>query len=270
MKNTLHLAIFFLFSMGMTYMSREHFFPNDIHISKDYLGLFYSVFGIMFAIIAGFVLVEVLRKFAALTELIQDELNSIQDIRDLIIYFDNISLDDQIKLKKSLCSYVKSLSDYEWVKMTKGEDFSSDTSKELYGIMRCLDNIEITKATDSVALTEVISEISKVTTFRTKRISLSKEKLPKSLIILLAFMSSVIILGFVFLSVENSFTHYFIVSTTSVSILSLFYIIYDLDKPFSGMWNLTPCEIVKLKDNLEHSIKIDVDKNRSISKTLAP
>jgi hypothetical protein len=214
----------------------------------------------MFAIIAGFVMIEVLRKFSVLNELIQDELNSIQDIRDFLIYFDNMSIEYQIKLKKSLLLYVNSLNDYEWVKMTKGEEFPSDTSKELYGIMKCLDEIEITKPTDSVALTELITEISKVTTFRTKRISLSKEKIPNSLIMLLIFMSFVIILGFVLLDVKNSFSHYFIVCTTSISILSLFNIITDLDKPFNGIWCLKPCEIIKLKENLEHSIKIDKHK----------
>jgi len=256
--------LLFFFSIGMTYMSREHLFPNSIHISKENLGLFYSVFGVMFAIIGGFVLVEVLRKFSNLNDLIQNELNSIQDIRDFIIYFDNISIDLKIRLKESLLIYIESFINYEWLKMEKGEHISTDTSKELYGIMRCLDEIEIIKATDSVALTEVITEISKVTTYRTKRISLSKEKIPDNLIMLLGFMSSVIILGFILLNIQNAFSHYFIVCTTSISILSLFNIINDLDKPFSGVWSLSKSDIENLKVNLDKTIKCEkneVDQN---------
>ena len=49
---------------------------------------FYSVFGMIYAIVSGFLLVEVLNRFNKLSEVVEAELNAISDVRDFLIYVD--------------------------------------------------------------------------------------------------------------------------------------------------------------------------------------
>ena len=49
---------------------------------------FYSVFGMIYAIVSGFLLVEVLNRFNKLSEVVEAELNAISDVRDFLLYVD--------------------------------------------------------------------------------------------------------------------------------------------------------------------------------------
>jgi uncharacterized membrane protein len=47
---------------------------------------FFNVFGVIFAIIAGFLLVTVLSRYSNLNQTIEDELNAVESVRDFLVY----------------------------------------------------------------------------------------------------------------------------------------------------------------------------------------
>lgn len=51
------------------------------------MGEFFTVFGVIYAIVAGFLLVTVLNRYSSLSQTIEDELNAIESIRDFLVYF---------------------------------------------------------------------------------------------------------------------------------------------------------------------------------------
>jgi len=92
MKNSLNktrvivnISITFITLISVLIVSK---YFNYSHIFDDVSawGTFYTVFGVLYAIIAGFLIIEALGKYNKLHEIIDEEINNLQDIRDLAIY----------------------------------------------------------------------------------------------------------------------------------------------------------------------------------------
>ena len=200
---------------------------------------FFSVFGIVYAIVAGFLLVTVLTKYSDLSQAIENELNAIETVRDFLIYLNDTNKEVKSNIKNALSNYTFSLLNKEWSEMSDPhEPMDSDTSDELYEIMRKSKEIKVNRDSDEVVFTAIIENISDITKLRTRRIALANEKLPPRLKILMVFMSIVLVAAFMLLGVQNIYTHVAIVVSLSVAIHLLYMIIEDLDHPFYGIWNI--------------------------------
>lgn len=208
---------------------------------------FFSVFGIVYAIVAGFLLVTVLTKYSDLNQVIENELNAIETVRDFLTYLNDENIEVKTSIKSALSHYTSSLLKKEWLEMSDPiEPMDSDTSEELYEIMRKSKKISVDTESDGVVFTAIIENISDVTKLRTRRIALANERLPPRLKILMIFMSIVLITAFVLLGVQNIYTHITILVSLSVSIHLLYMIIEDLDHPFYGVWNINRMPLEEL------------------------
>lgn len=208
---------------------------------------FFSVFGIVYAIVAGFLLITVLTKYSDLSLAIENELNAIETVRDFLIYLSDKNSEAAINIKGALSHYSSSLLDKEWPEMSDPHTpMDSDTSEELYEIMRKSKEISVGTESDAAALTAIIENISDITKLRTRRIALANEKLPPRLKILMIFMSLVLIAAFMLLGVKNIYTHVTILVSLSTAIHLLYMVIEDLDHPFYGIWNISRLPLEEL------------------------
>lgn len=202
-------------------------------------GSYFNVFGVIYAIVAGFLLITVLNRYSALNQAIEDELNAVESIRDFLVYFDEEQLDAINAVKQGLMNYTKSLCAEEWNEMSDpSTPMNSDTSEELYEVMRMGKSLKVKKESDSIVLSELIENISEIAKMRTRRIALANERLPPRLRILMLFMSVALVGGFVFLGVRGVYAHVYMTVSLSISIHLLYMIINDLDHPFYGVWNI--------------------------------
>jgi hypothetical protein len=202
--------------------------------------IFYSVFGVLYAIIIGFLMLEALSKYNKLSELIAEEINNLQDIRDFTLF---LNCDTKVidKISVELSEYAKSVIDKEWQKMESGSKTEDcDTTKELYEVLHAINNVDVSSKTDELALKIIMSKMAEVTTMRTKRLSVAQQKLPIQLKGLLYLMSTISVTGLIFLHVDSLFIHMFMVMSLLISVHLLHMIISDLDNPFKGSWSLTP------------------------------
>lgn len=200
---------------------------------------FFSVFGIVYAIVAGFLLVTVITKYSDLSQVIENELNAIETVRDFLIYLNDTNKEVKNNIKNTLSHYTFSILNKEWSEMSDPHvPMDSDTSNELYEIMLKSKEITVDTESDGVVFTAIIENISDITKLRTRRIALANERLPPRLKILMIFMSIVLIAAFMLLGVQNIYTHVAIVVSLSIAIHLLYMIIEDLDHPFYGIWNI--------------------------------
>ncbi|MEJ2181854.1 MAG: DUF4239 domain-containing protein [Gammaproteobacteria bacterium] len=187
---------------------------------------FFSVFGIVYAIVAGFLLVTVLSKYSDLSQVIENELNAIETVRDFLTYLGDEQEKVKTSIKSALSHYTSSLLDTEWPEMSDPrEPMDSDTSEELYEVMRKSKNIAVETESEAIVYTAIIDSISDITKLRTRRIALANERLPPRLKVLLMFMSIVIIVAFILLGVQNIFTHLTILVSICISIHLLYMIL---------------------------------------------
>ena len=207
---------------------------------------FYSVFGMIYAIVSGFLLVEVLNRFNKLSEVVEAELNAISDVRDFLLYVDGQE-DIKQSVKKELQEYVHSVATVEW--STMNDDYAvlnSDTSKELYDVMHAVNKVEVNNESDREALHFLMSEMSSITSLRTERISIANQQLPPRLKHLLVYMSVVLVAAFVINAGMEPWIHCFMVGSITACVHLLYIVIADLNTPFTGLWTISVSPLIEL------------------------
>jgi Protein of unknown function (DUF4239) len=203
-------------------------------------GAFFTVFGVIYAIVAGFLLVTVLSRYSALSQTVEDELNAVESIRDFLVYFGSDQQPSAQRIRNSLAEYTNAIATIEWKEMSDpATPTNSDTSQELYEIMRRTAEMPLTGERDNSVMSAVIANIADLAKMRTRRIALANDRLPPRLRLLLLLMSVALAVGYYGVGVQSLVAHIFMVSALSVSVYLLFWIIEDLDHPFYGIWTLT-------------------------------
>ena len=250
------LAISALLIAFVGLMLRSHLRYEGIETDLSSWGSFFNVFGVIFAIVAGFLLVTVLNRYSNLNQTIEDELNAVESVRDFLVYLDDCQQKSEIdKIKRALEIYVKSVANTEWAEMSAPAiPMNSDTSEELYEVMRSGKRIKVIEERDNIVLSALIETISEITKLRTRRIALANERLPPRLRALMLFMSTTLVGAFVFLGVQGIFEHIYMLVTLTVSIHLLYMVIEDLDHPFYGIWNIRRGPLDELVKRFEQDV----------------
>ena len=237
----------------ITLTIRHYLFYQNIDIDLGSWSVFYTTYGILYAIIIGFILVGALGRYEQLKLAVDSEINVIQNIRDFLIYFsDSTSMQraeakdsrsEQINvllnIRQALYTYVKSVYEKEWLEMSdKTETTDPDSTQELKDIIVSVSKLESQDENDSIALTAIINSLSDLTNHRTKRIYLSNEEIPPPIMKLLIFMSIFLVAGFFILGVQNMWVHLIMIISFSATIQLIINLLTDLNTPFSGIWNI--------------------------------
>ena len=84
----------------------------------------------------------------------------------------------------------------------------------------------------------IIDKSCTLTTWRADRLELAENGLKGYLKSFIIFMSVVIVVGTLFLSQAELWLHLFIVCATVAGLVGLYMILIDVDRPFSGPWNI--------------------------------
>ena len=250
----------------ITLATRHYMFYQNIDIDLASWGVFYATYGILYAIIIGFILVGALGRYEQLKLAVDSEINVIQNIRDFLIYFsDSTSMQraevkdsrsEQINvllnIRQALYTYVKSVYEKEWLEMSdKTEMTDPDSTQELKAIIVSVSKLESQDENDSIALTAIINSLSDLTNHRTKRIYLSNEEIPPPIMKLLIFMSIFLVAGFFILGVQNMWVHLIMIISFSTTIQLIINLLTDLNNPFSGIWNIDNERYVALAEKIK-------------------
>tara|TARA_R110002096_G_scaffold4501_7_gene21119 strand:- start:1938 stop:2810 length:873 start_codon:yes stop_codon:yes gene_type:complete len=218
---------------------------------------FFSVFGVIYAILVGFLVVKVLERFTSLSDALEGEVNALQDVRDLLTYFEGKQDAAKRELLTQLDEYVRSVAYVEWKAMSRRkrmDRIDSETTQELMDMMRAANLLKVDDHSDEVALGCIINRLTDVTSYRTSRISLAQERLPKRLKGLLWFMSMVLVLGFMVMEVAHPAMHLGMVAAISVAGHLVVGVIFDLDHPLTGTWNVSQAPLLDAIEAFEREL----------------
>ena len=222
---------------------------------------FFSVFGIIYAIIVSMVIVEALSSFNNLKSLTEQEVNAVEDIRDFLIYLDD---DDEARpeIWASLRTYVNSVIKLEWPGMrNKGVDVDSDTSPELYQLMKDVRKIRTNEGTGRIVLESIINKIAELTTYRTERIERSVVGYTAyQICVLISSLTMVIGGGLILMFVEPWWVHFLMIVTSVSAMATLYGLILDLNHPFGegDLWEIKDESFKNLAERLG-SVEVTCD-----------
>lgn len=211
--------------------------------------IFFSILGTIYAVMSGFVMLVVLDNYTKIKDHLAEEVNSLQDLRDFLLYVDNQEEAVQ-NVKDKLKIYVDSLVNKEWTSMMKREKVHVDTSDEIYTLMSSIHKLNISNESDQVALAKLIDVVGRVTTLRTERLTACSEALPRSLLHVMLLLSWAVIIVFMLVPV-GSFSMIVALNGFVAFVVTMIYgMIQDLNNPFKGSWRLKADLFVDLQKNL--------------------
>ena len=237
-------ALPILFSLAVSLLLlvlvRQYWDYKQIVDDTSAWSVYYTVYGVLYAIIVGFLLVEALSKYNKLSEFMEEEINALQDVRDFSLYL-NCQPETSEQILNKLTSYARSVINKEWPQMEKGTTVGNmDTTRELYEVLAAITRINVTTKVDELALKILMEKMADITTVRTKRLSVVHQRLPVRLKILLNFMSFILVGGLMMLGVHSVTAHVLMVLSLTASVHLLQIVVMDLDDPFHGVWALKP------------------------------
>lgn len=223
-------------------------------VDADTWMIFFTVVGVTYAVVVGFLVVELLSRHHRLSVAIHGELNAIEDVRDYLLYVDD-NVEAKERIVSALRRYVECLIGPEWERMSgtateDGDELGSDTSSQIYEVTRTVEELRLHDASDEVALTAIIQRLADVTTHRTNRLELAGSHLSPPLRTLVVFLSAVIVGGFVLMPVGSLVIHLYMVSATVLSIHLLYMVLDDLSRPFRGVWRISQAPFRRLASRL--------------------
>jgi len=254
-RTGLYLVISASLAVCAVLLLRNHVQYEGIVEDLSSWNSFFNVFGVVYAIVAGFLLITVLNRYSAINQTVEDELNAIESIRDFLVYFDDEQGDAKSSLTRALANYTRSLSTREWQEMSDPHNpMNSDTSEELYELMRKGKAIRITGEKDDIVFSALVENISELTKLRTRRIALSNEQLPTRLRILMLFMSLVLAGALILLGVRGALPHVLMLVTLVIVIHLLYMVIEDLNHPFFGVWNVNKTPLEELVSRFDDEV----------------
>lgn len=226
--------------------------PSDVkEVAGSAWEVFYAVFGIIYAIIVGFILAELLGRYHRLISDIGNELNALQCIRDFLIYVDQNS-EVKNKILLALRDYLNSVINREWHEMSyTAKAGGEDTSAELYGLMHAVEGIKIIDESDKIVLEKLIDKISDITEYRTERFDQSFKNLSPLLHILILFLSLIMVMGIMFIAISSFVIQAFMVVAMLTAVFLLYVVILDLNRPFVGLWNISSAPFERMLHTLD-------------------
>ncbi len=171
---SIQLIVNLVFGILVLLAVRRYMKYANITIDIGAWGVFYTVFGVLYAIIIGFILISALGKFDQLKLAVDSEVSEIQSIRILLQYFSDNQIEAINNIRKTLFAYVHSIHSIEWEDMIN-KDTQPEFSEELRNVRDSVSHLKSEDENDSIALTSIINTLSGLTECRTKRISLANE-----------------------------------------------------------------------------------------------
>ncbi|MCS3918686.1 DUF4239 domain-containing protein [Fervidibacter sacchari] len=222
----------------------------DIEPVASFLEMYGTLYGVTFA----FALYVVWSQFNSVQSGIQQEADLLEDI-----YRMTLLLSDQISAKslaQNLRNYVEALLGSEWMELSQGKTcaFSHDKFMELCYSLR---SVPVTDVRDQAIYAQLLEAVNRLTRVREERVSASLTRIPKTLWLLLNFMSAVLLIGFLllFLISHSQSNLAILVGTIIIAFIAfsiglLLSIIKDIDNPFVGVWNVSPQPFRVLLDKM--------------------
>ena len=215
----------------------EDTIDRDIHVWE----VFFSVFGLTYAVLVGLLIVESHRRWRDLSSIVQGEHNAINDIYDFLRYFvkDSVNRGPSQQVMEATLDYVNGEFESKWWKkgMPRSEN-TADYQKRVHAIIDAVDTIKVQDGNDQCALEAIMGRIPQITACRVERIEIFRQGLHRVFYYILTGMSLVLVTGICTLGVKSLWLHLPLVLVTTVALYALYMLVKDLDHPTHGFWNI--------------------------------
>jgi len=214
---------------------------------KYWLSSVVQIIGTIYAIITGFIIVNVWGKYLSLVRAVELEATNLKNVYLLAKRLDS---DFAYQVGKKIEIYLKKAIGMYW----RGDIGKSDFQVAYYGMILSIQPY-LPKTTVEVEIfTNLVDELRKATDSKANIQSLIDSKMPKIFLSLLVLLSGVLIFGFYFFNYDNQILATISITIVSTAVALVAVIIYDINDPFKlGFWAIKPTAFLECQHLIQQS-----------------
>ncbi len=195
-----------------------------------------SVVGVVYAIIAGFMVVTLWEQYVTAGDTVQNETVS---LREVVQFSGAFGPAANAKVRLLVGRYAKSVATTEWQAMASGES-SPVAQNDFDQLITAIQGLNAHSPTQEAFLANMLTQINDVGKERQQRLELSGENLP-AMLWLAIVLASVVTLGFCLLfGIKSALLNYIMVAGVAILIGASLVLILLLEYPFSGTVAVRP------------------------------
>ena len=228
-KNVSAIAIVLSISLFVIIflLTRKTIFSDE---DSSIIGNFIEWFGVLYGVLLALVVVEVWQKYSLLNNEIDREADALVLLLKTIRF-----LDDKYKIK-CIAQHIKEYANIILqFKQTHAFD-SSTASKKLDEIHKEVGDILTSDKCPLPLSIQIMYHINDAIDTRGDWIAHAKDRMPKTLQVLIFFTSIFWVLGFFGLNIKSLTLALMLCGAATFTVLSILFIIIDLDDPKGGFW----------------------------------
>ncbi len=210
----------------------------------------YSTMGLMFSVLAAYILEKEWGRWDKLIQSSKGELNNVRELWYWSFYLKNN--DSQKKIRDLIIAYLKTIGE-EWDKAERGEH-SSSVDSSLYGL-REVAALAVNEGEKNAGIFR--SLFIKLSEQREIRLFYSALHIPISVRRVFTLATSIMISLSLLIGVKSAWLDYVFTLSIGILVYCIYIVIDDLNHPFKpGTWHLTPKSYERLLKELDqHTTK---------------
>jgi Protein of unknown function (DUF4239) len=195
-----------------------------------------SVVGVVYAIIAGFMVITLWEQYVTAGDTVQNETVS---LRDVVQFSDAFGPAAHAKIRLLVLQYAKSVATVEWQAMATGEG-STVAQNDFDQLITAIQALDVHNSKQEAFLGTMLTQVDDVGKERQQRLELSGQNVP-AILWLAVVLASVITLGFCLLfGIRSALLNYIMVASVAILIGASLVLILLLEYPFSGTVAVRP------------------------------
>lgn len=209
-------------------------------------GFLGSVVGVIYAIIAGFMVITLWEQYVTASDTVQNETVS---LRDVVQFSGAFGPAAQGKIRQLVVRYAKSVATVEWQAMANGEG-SPAAQNDFDQLVSAIQGLTVRNATQEEFLGTMLAQVDDVGKARQQRLELSGQNVP-AILWLAVILASVVTLGFCLLfGIKSPLLNYIMVASVAILIGASLVLILLLEYPFSGTVAVRPTPFERVAADL--------------------
>lgn len=213
---------------------------------NDVAGFLGAVVAVVYAIIAGFMVITLWDQYVTANDTVQNET---VNLHDLVQFSGAFGQTAQGKIRQLVVQYANSVITDDWKAMAEGEG-SAVTQNDFDRLITAIQVLKVNNPTQEPFLSEMLTQVDEVGQERQQRLDLSGQAVP-GILWLVVILASVTTLGFCLVfGIKTARLHYVMVATVGVLIGVILALILLLEYPFSGTIAVKPTPFEHVIENM--------------------
>ncbi len=231
------VLIFTLFTTIGICLIRYFVDPKTLRSHHDVAGVVFTNLGVLYAVLVGFIVVNVQTRYDKIEQTIQVEASYIEELyQDSKVF----SEQDKLRLRNGLYDYGISVIEDEWPIMAKGEVLSMKTMKAMRELLQAYYDVDLQTTKQQLWYSESINKLNLLLNARLTRLMESKASLGTEIWSFL-IIGGIVMVAFTWMfAPQYIFPHILMSSLLAASTAFMLFLIYSLDTAFSGTVSINP------------------------------